>query len=232
MRVGRPGPRIAQSFCMFARGPTWHALVSVVAPLSLLSVVPVAGCYDAHGNYVDTGRDARPFRDVAPPIDVAIVDAAASPDGGDRCQSYFEQLRSGVAPESIGCDGRTFPRGCVTPVGECCQLFLDCAIEPGDGGHVVANLSCDDSCDQGCPAQTLEDCALFPYCEHFDPGACGPASAGIIEGPACIYRRGAPCSSDADCAVTSGERCRTYWINPCAGLPCDACGGEERRCSP
>lgn len=215
---------------MFARGPTWHALVGF---LSILSLLP--GCYEAHGRSADAGRDVRSVdagRDAFLGRDAPFRGDADRPyDGGDLCLPYFEQLRAGVPAESIGCDGRTFPRGCVTAVGECCQLFLDCAIEPGDGGHVVANLSCDDSCEQGCAAQTPDDCALFPYCEFFDPEACGPAPAGFIEGPLCVYRRAASCATDADCAVSAGEHCRRFWINPCAGMPCDACGGEERRCS-
>lgn len=210
---------------MRSRASLWH-IPLVVAAL-------VAGCYDMHGRSSplpgpgpdpepprprDAGADVRDFRDVWP-VDVAVV---------DRCTEVFARLRTGVPPESIGCDGRTFPRDCLEPVNECCQLALLCEIDPGDGGHVSVVLTCDDSCAQGCGTYDAEDCALVPGCEFFDPHACGPAP-GFIEGPACIDERGAPCSVDAECP--DGQRCRGYWINPCAGAACDACGGEEWRCS-
>lgn len=166
----------------------------------------------------DAGADVRDFRDAAP------LDAAAA----DRCADLFALIRSGVPAESIGCDGRTFPRDCVEVVSPCCQAALVCNIEPTDGGTVGVVLDCDDSCDQSCGAYAPEDCPLVPGCELFDPHACGPAP-GFIEGPACIYPRGAPCSADAECP--DDQRCRGYWINPCLGAPCDACGGEEWRCS-
>lgn len=188
----------------------------------MLAVLPaLPGCFEMHGRPEarDAGADVRDFRD-ASPIDVAAA---------DRCEEIFAQLRSGVPAESIGCDGRSFPRDCSEALGECCYLTLECAVEPADGGHVVASLSCWDSCDQRCGTFAPEDCPLVPYCEWFDPGACGPAPLGAIEGPACVTRRGAACSRDAECA--DGERCQTFWINPCAGLSCEACGGEERRCA-
>lgn len=179
---------------------------------------------------VDAGvaRDAAPAADAhrpPPPLDAALVADA----GGDPCTRAIERMRAGTPAVEIGCDGRTFPRECVVPVGACCQLHVTCLIAPTDGGNLEASLACDDSCDQSCGGQALDDCALFPYCERFDPGACGPAPPGVVEGPACITRRGAACTTDAECAA--GARCAEYWVNPCAGLPCDACGGTERFCS-
>lgn len=212
---------------MLSRGPVWHVAIA----LSLLS-----GCYDMHGaaRPGDVPRDASsPALDaMAPAPDASLPIPDAGPrtdDAGDRCASVLAALRAGVPAESIGCDGRTFPRDCAAEVGLCCTVFLGCAIDPGDGGHVTADLTCTDDCDQSCGAQRLDDCAFYPWCERFDPGACGPAPDGIVEGPACIRRRGDPCSSDGDCSA--GAECASYWINPCAGLPCAACGGEERRCS-
>jgi hypothetical protein len=211
---------------MRLRETSWHTVV--------VSICLVAGCYDMHGRGSplpgpgpdpeppppprDAGADVRDFRDVW------LVDAAAI----DRCAELFALLGSGVPPESIGCDGRTFPRDCVELVSPCCQAALVCNVEPTDGGTVGVVLSCDDWCDQSCGAYAPEHCAFIPGCEFFAPHACGPAP-GFIEGPACIYRRGGPCSTDADCS--DGQRCHAYWINPCEGLPCAACGGEEHRCS-
>lgn len=214
---------------MPTRGPSWHT--SAIAALCL---AVIAGCYDMHGRgspLPGPGPDPEPPwpRDAGADVPVWPVDAAVAPhDGGDRCDELFALLRAGVAADSIGCDGRTFPRDCVEPVSECCQLHLVCEIEPTDGGHVAALLSCDDWCAQGCDTYGPEHCSLVPGCEWFDPRACGPAP-GFIEGPACIYRRGEACTTDAECP--DGQRCRGYWTNPCADLPCDACGGEEHRCS-
>lgn len=198
-----------------------------------------SGCFDMHGREgppIDAGAtvDAPRLADTPSRADVpdppVLRDASPAVDSGsDLCTRAIELMRGGTPAVEIGCDGRTFPRECVVPVGACCQLFVTCLIAPTDGGNLEASLTCDDSCDQSCGGQAWQDCALFPYCERFDPGACGPAPAGVIEGPACITRRGPPCVNDADCSV--GARCAEYWVNPCAGLPCDACGGTERYCS-
>jgi hypothetical protein len=207
---------------MHVRGPIWHVLIS----LSLL------GCYDMHGYERDAGsplgRDATVIG-LDAPLDVSPVIEPRPDAGVDYCAQAIAAIRGGADPESIGCDGRTFPRVCETEVGECCWLSLSCAIEPGDGGHLESSLGCYDVCDQSCAAQTADDCALFPYCEWFEPFACGPGPAGTIEGPVCVNHREGPCETDGDCA--EGRRCQTYWINPCLGASCDACGGEERRCA-
>lgn len=206
---------------MVLRGTTWHAALLV------LSLVP--GCFDMHGRpgaTPDAGTvPPRADASVHPPLarDAAVIDA------GGYCGEAIRLIREGVPASELGCDGRTFPRECGERVGLCCQLSLFCAVDPGDGGHLEAQLSCDDSCEQSCALQTLDDCALFPYCERFDPGACGPAPEGVIEGPACIDRRHGPCASDADCEL--GTRCREHWVNPCLGRECDACGGTESFCS-
>lgn len=212
---------------MLVRGTLWHSLVLTPA---LSATLALAGCYALHERTEPIAELPRADAGASPivPTVPPRVDAG-SPPAVDRCAELFAAIRAGAAPGTLGCDGRTFEHGCVLPVGACCQLAPYCAIDPGDGGTVQWSLDCDDDCDQSCGAQTMDDCAFYPYCEPFDPGACGPAPEGVIEGPACITRRGSRCDSDADCADTG--RCQSYWINPCLGLACDACGGEERRCA-
>jgi hypothetical protein len=219
---------------MTLHAPTWHNLGALVAALCL------AGCFEAHGP-----RGAGPAPGPAPGLDAGSVDARATGsadasaldvtfvplrDAGDACAQLLATLRVGLAPEEIECDVWTFPRDCTEPVNPCCTLQLACVADhPGARGHVATILACDGWCAQGCSTYDDEDCAIVPGCEWFAPGACGPAPDGFVEGPACIDARGATCVSDAECP--DRQRCRAYWINPCAGLPCDACGGEERRCS-
>jgi hypothetical protein len=226
---------------MIPRASIWHSL-------ALGGCLLFTGCYDAHG-HGGSPPDAR-LTDASTPWsfdtsfapdawaadasvpwthDTSFAFDAPADDAGGPCAELFASLRAGVRPEELGCDGRTFPRECLEPVSPCCRLHLRCEVEPGDGGHVVAGLDCEDWCAQGCATYDAEDCALVPGCEWFAPAACGPAPPGVIEGPACIDARGAVCASDAECP--DGQRCRRYWINPCAGLPCDACGGDEGRCA-
>ena len=186
-----------------------------------------------HGYARDTGSSVIADGGLLPRPDVPIdsrpsIHPPPPPDAGeDYCAQAIAAIQTGVAPESIGCDGRTFPHHCEIDVGECCWLSVSCAIDPGDGGHLISSLGCYDVCDQSCGAQTQDDCALFPNCEWFEPFACGPGPAGDIEGPACINQREGPCESDGDCA--EGRRCQTYWINPCLGADCDACGATAFR---
>lgn len=196
---------------MLRRGPLWHVLL---LPLLL------AGCYEMHA----AGRT-----DAALTLDAAVRVDAGAPVTDDACADAIARLRAGEAPESIRCDARTFPEGCQERVGACCTLFVGCAPAPGDGGHVVTELPCTDLCIHSCDAQSLDDCALFSYCERFEPDACGPAPDGIIDGPACISRRENRCESDADC--DEGRTCRSYWVHPCPGGRCAACGREERSCA-
>ncbi len=235
---------LARKTRMLAPGTVWHSLGLRLA--SACATLALAGCYAFHERAEPSAGPPRadagashvvptvpPRADAGASHVVPTVppraDAGAGAVVAGRCAELIDAIRGGAAPGSIGCDGRTFPRGCSVPVGECCTLGLSCAIEPSDGGTVEWTLSCDDDCDQSCGAHTLDDCLLVPGCERFTPDACGPAPAGMIEGPACITRRGAPCGSDADCA--DAGRCQSYWINPCAGMGCDACGGEARFCS-
>lgn len=202
--------------------PTWHIVV--------LLGLALGGCFEAHG------------RGVAPPEPVPLpADAGAAPDSGLRaldagpadagaCAELVAAIRAGAVPASIGCDGRTFPRDCALPVGACCFAELGCALEPGDGGHVTVALSCVDSCDQSCAAQAREDCAFFPYCEWFDESACGGSEGDVIAGPSCAPRRASPCPLEGPCP--DGLTCRRYWVNPCLGRRCAACGAEASYCAP
>jgi hypothetical protein len=193
----------------------WH--IAIAIPLAL------AGCYAADGREplgdaarADAGRDAAIVATDGPPIETP-------------CSQIIRRIRDGEEPAAIGCGRGLAPVDCALPVGECCVAAIECAIEPTDGGHVVVSLSCDDSCDQGCAAQAEGDCAFFPYCEWFDEGACG-GEPGTILGPACAPRRMGECETEADCAA--GLQCRAYQVNPCLGLPCDACGARQTFCAP
>lgn len=199
---------------MVRRGAAWHVLLSLA----------LAGCYISHG--APPGHEPPPLVDagLARPDASTRIDAGTPPTS---CERWFAALGAGVAPEDLPCDGRTFPRDCVAPVSECCEVWLTCEVAAHDGGHVAPIVSCDDWCDQGCHVYAERDCNLVG-CEWF-VGGCGPAPAGVVEGPACIPPRGAPCVDDGDCH--DGMRCQRYWIDPCAGAGCDACGGEARHCA-
>lgn len=188
----------------------WHIAIA----LATLS----SGCFLAHDRAApgpSTDAGAGP-----------VSDAGAT---GDVCAQVIARIRAGESPESIGCGRGFLPVDCVVSVGECCVATIGCDIAPTDGGHVTVQLSCDDSCDQGCAAQRRDDCGLFPYCQWFDEGACGPGTPGAITGPVCAPRRRGPCDREGACEP--GQTCRTYWVNPCAGMACDACGGEASFCS-
>jgi hypothetical protein len=209
---------------MSALGSNWHTLLAIL-------IFTAPGCFLAHGRETPAEPGPSTPEPIAPEDPDAggsigepvPIDAGAS----DPCAPLFAALREDRL-EEIGCDGRTFRDECALEVSPCCTVHIYCAIDPGDGGHLTAAVTCDDWCAQGCETYAQEGCAL-PGCEWFAPNACGPAPEGVIEGPRCIDPRGSSCSIDADCPA--GERCLTYWIDPCAGSDCDACGGEELRCA-
>lgn len=233
---------------MRLRGSAWH-----IAILALSS--SVSGCFLTHEldpstepppvgpsptdprptepTPTDPRPTPRPTEPIPPgpvpaPLDAGIAPADAGPDAMiDRCAPLFAAMREGRL-EEIGCDGRTFRDECFVEVNPCCQIWIYCATEPTDGGHLAAALSCDDSCAQHCETYSRDGCALAG-CEWFDPGACGPAPEGVIEGPTCTAPRGEVCTTDGECPV--GTVCRSYFVDPCAGSACDACGGTEQRCA-
>jgi hypothetical protein len=127
-------------------------------------------------------------------------------------------------PSNGSCDEKTFGT-CSRPVAgiPCCTRHLSC-----DKGVIVDQISCNDSCAQGCSLVTnASDCVAYA-CTWF-VGGCPPAPPGVIEGPACVGKIGSPCVTDDDCA--DDERCKEFWIDPCAGSNCDACGGTQRFCT-
>ncbi|MBX3274656.1 MAG: hypothetical protein KF729_30600 [Sandaracinaceae bacterium] len=159
---------------------------------------------DAGRASVDAGRDPEP---IPTPSDACARAAAGEPD--------------------VACDPATF-EPCHRPVAgvRCCSISFACR-----GGRVVGEAGfCTDDCAQGCPLITEAfDCAATG-CEWFT-GGCGPAPEGVIEGPRCLWPRGEACATDADCDPSAGTRCVAFWVDPCAGSTCDACGGEARFCS-
>jgi hypothetical protein len=173
-----------------------------------------ADCFGFGPNvYLDPACTVPSVRDAGAPVDAppgppwSDCDAYLANHGhdGDRCQPGF-----------VTCQ-RPFGAGC-------CRRVLRC-----EDGVIVDRVDCDDDCDQACHANlSAGDCALQPGCEWFRSTACGPAPPGSIAGPACIPQRGGPCDIATDCAA--GQQCTSFWINPCEGLPCTACGGTERRC--
>jgi hypothetical protein len=164
---------------------------------------------------IDGGLDAGPIaRDSGP-----IADDAGPP--ADACE------RAAAGEPNVACDPATFET-CAREVAgvPCCSISFEC-----EAGRVVARDGfCTDDCAQGCPLVTDSfDCAVSG-CEWFI-GGCGPAPDGVVEGPRCIWPRGDACTSDADCDPSSGTTCVSFWVDPCAGSTCDACGGEARFCS-
>ena len=124
------------------------------------------------------------------------------------------------------CDPAAFGE-CTRPVDgiPCCWRSVFC-----DAGAVVEAIVCDDSCAQGCSLiEDPGDCRAYG-CEHFVSDACvDEPEPGWILGPVCIGPRTTRCEDDADCA--SGERCRGFPYDPCAGAPCEACLAVERWCT-
>src|SRR5690242_16771715 len=79
-------------------------------------------------------------------------------------------------------------------------------------------------CDE---AVAPDEClASHAQCRWLVPTGCGPAPDGVVTQPSCVGV--SSCHSDAECGF--GRRCVQYWIDPCAGATCDACGGTEGHC--
>ena len=135
--------------------------------------------------------------------------------------------RAAAGEPAVRCDPSTF-EACTRPVAgvPCCSISFEC-----EAGRVVPRGGfCTDDCAQGCPRITDSFDCEASGCEWFT-GGCGPAPDGVVEGPRCVWPRGEACTSDADCDPSSGTSCVSFWIDPCAGSTCDACGGEARFCS-
>lgn len=151
--------------------------------------------------------DATPEPDAAPPFAIGCGDALAT-------------LARGV--DAVACDA--WDGECSERLNACCTVYLSC-----DDGAVTRQVGCTDDCAQGCATYDAAHCALDPGCGWYDgEGACGPAPEGVIEGPICAPRRGAPCSTDDECG--EGRRCQGFLYDPCAGSNCDACGAVGGYC--
>ncbi|MEM9192872.1 MAG: hypothetical protein AAGF12_27100 [Myxococcota bacterium] len=121
------------------------------------------------------------------------------------------------------CDEATFGT-CFRAVDgvPCCDRNVFC-----EGGVVQDIVICDDSCAQTCSRiGDPVDCVAF-QCEWF-VGGCGPGPEGSVEGPACVRPRGEACEEPSDCAT--GQQCVNFWVDPCAGSTCGACGAEAFFC--
>ncbi|MCB9604371.1 MAG: hypothetical protein H6720_28955 [Sandaracinus sp.] len=194
-------------------------LSSFARELRVALLLPLLACAASH---------ERPgTREPSPtpgPIDGGFaVDAAPLPvdAGPDAC------TRALAGEAHVACDEATFEH-CSRPVAgvPCCSTLFEC-----EAGEVVARAGfCTDECANGC-SMILDavDCSASG-CEWF-VGGCGPAPVGFVDGPRCMQRRGDTCMTDADCDVSLGERCRSFWIDPCEGSSCAACGAEVRYCT-
>lgn len=197
---------------------------------------------DAEG--IDAG-DAR-LADASPtdarPADARPTDASpgdASPtDASPTDASPADALPADAGPPLTACEeaitwaraGGTEPQACTplpdnchAPVNPCCDVFFHC-----EDGQILRQVTCDDSCAQGCSTYTQDDCALDPTCAWFDSGACGPGPEGTIEGPICAPRPLGPCGAGGTCP--ENERCLDFLINPCLGEECDACAAVVQVC--
>ena len=211
------------------------------------------GEMDAAPTALEAGRvfeaDARAPNNVAVPHDAAVMP-------GDRPSSPLVDARA-VPPDAIGPDafeppdaGSPAPDGGLGPAPDCRALidragepceaesFPNCTVPFGagccahevycDAGLIADGIFCEDDCDQACHANPdAANCALQPGCTWF-VGGCDPPPEGFVTGPACIGTPGAACGDAADCPL--GTECLSYWIDPCAGADCDACGAETRQC--
>jgi hypothetical protein len=110
----------------------------------------------------------------------------------------------------------------------CCWAEIACVAPGSAAAYLERTIGCNDACPVTCGERELEHCLLDPSCEIFDPGACGPAPPGVVEGPACIGRHFGSCDGNAPCLPP--RRCVPFWVNPCAGLPCLACGAVQHFC--
>lgn len=187
----------------------------------------ITACFGSHGNHVlpsevaDAGRDAGRSSERDSSVPLPDAGSLMSPiDAGPPASSCDEYL---MGRRSETCSVSDFGRCSHTIAGvPCCTRDVYC-----DDGVVVDETSCTDDCAQSCElVEDASDCEAF-RCEWF-VGGCGPAPEGFIGGPRCIRRRGSSCAEDSDCEA--GQRCQDFWIDPCAGAACDACGGEARFC--
>ncbi|MBI4956667.1 MAG: hypothetical protein HY908_31910 [Myxococcales bacterium] len=115
--------------------------------------------------------------------------------------------------------------------GYYCEFYVDC------GELAFEAMACDLSTSpptwqlQGTPAcgdcataGTKEACGATPGCGWLVPGCADPAQTPIVEG--CYPATGCDL---AGCA-TADELCQPFVYDPCADLPCNACGGEYWAC--
>lgn len=190
--------------------------------LLVLSLALFVACASSHL------RDERDERDASTPrADSGAADAGPLPDPLPEPIPVDACERAAAGELDVRCDATTF-EVCARPVAgvPCCSISFECE----DGRVVASGGFCTDDCAQGCPLITdTFDCEVSG-CEWF-VGGCGPAPDGVIDGPRCVWPRGASCSSDADCDPSSGTSCVSFWVDPCAGSPCAACGGEAGFCS-
>ncbi len=73
----------------------------------------------------------------------------------------------------------------------------------------------------------VRSCA-WGRCTWFVGGCADETDPSFIYGPQCVPPLDTPCVSNADC--TEHETCLGFWVDPCAGEDCDACGALERYC--
>lgn len=190
------------------------------------SARPDAGRPPLDARVVDaaqTPRDAEPPGDAAAPPDAVPPDAARPADAGvgpaPDCRALL-----GTAGEA--CDPESFP-GCSLTFGAgCCAHVIFC-----EDGRVREGEDCTDDCDQRCGVNPDPfECGLQRGCSWFE-GGCDPPAEGFVAGPACIPTPGAVCAVGAfDPECPDGQQCLAYWVDPCAGADCDACGGEAHFC--
>lgn len=209
---------------------------------TLLACFAFVGCIDDPHEEMPPGQggpDAGAADAMADATDDTSVDLG--PPGPDAsppmsCAEAVEHYRlGGVGP--VGCEGWAEP--CTATLDTCCEVELTCAdglvervvtcdldrVEPADAPADPVPPVCTPHCDQ----HDLDTCALDPRCAPFVLAGCGPAPPQVYVGPVCAPRWGAACQSNDDCS--EDEYCAAFWIDPCAGAECEACGAEARYCA-
>jgi hypothetical protein len=210
----------------------------------LCSIALLGGCFASHdGAGVPFGSEptdpspSEPIRRPRPDAGRILVDAGpVVVDGGTPREEPVDPEPTPIP--GPGCnaylDGHPFPTCDASDFGECTRAIegVACCFRhvACQDGVVAESIFCDDVCDQSCRAvANAPDCVAFG-CEWFQNDACGPAPPGVVEGPLCIPRRGIACTSDDECPL--GQLCTPFYIDPCEGAMCDACGGIVGYCTP
>ena len=134
-----------------------------------------------------------------------------------------------AAPIGAACDAASFPQCPMVPVSgvPCCWTAKVCEGGALSWGSVV----CTDDCAQDC--QLIGDasqCSAVGWCAWYgsEPPCVGPGGPPPLVGCDSVLPQA--CVVSLDCP--SGQVCKAFTINPCAGQVCDECAMTVSYCAP